>query len=122
MAAGVAATVFAVVPHRTASESYIAVIRAGSRLSYAARQTAVAIETCSFPMVRLVCAPDAQPDKTSASSNATMVYMLTPPRPVGSCCVGDRRAACATPAREFAGARNGPIRSEERRVGKECRS
>src|SRR5687767_6797502 len=76
MDAGVAATVFAVVPQRTASESYIAVIRAGSRLSYAARQAAVAADTGSLPLVPLVLAPDAQPDNSSAISNATIAYMV----------------------------------------------
>jgi hypothetical protein len=76
MDAGVAATVFAVVPQKTASESYIALIRAGSRLSYAARQAAVAAETWSVPVVPLLLAPDAQPDKSSANRNAPIAYII----------------------------------------------
>ena len=47
-AAGFAAIVFADVPQNTASGSYSAVIRAGSRLLYAATHAAVASATCCF--------------------------------------------------------------------------
>src|ERR1041385_2474763 len=74
-AAGFAATVFAVVPQNTASESYIAVMRAGSRLSYAARQAAVAAATWSLPTVPPAPAPVAQAEKNATDSTASRTRM-----------------------------------------------
>jgi hypothetical protein len=69
------------VPQSTASASYIAVMRAGSRLLYAARQAAVASAALSFPPVPpppvLVAQADNNATNSTPYSRTRMIILLS---------------------------------------------